>query len=650
MQLLQNGKAQFIDQNGLPLANGTVGYYAPGTLNPLPTYQDMAGTIQNTNPITLDSRGQAIIWGTGTYRQIVKDASGVTIWDQIVDTPAGAASLSNTTGAGGAALVGFDGGPLSQFFLSKNNRVVDSIAELRALSKSIYTRAFVTGYYAAGDGGGGAYYYDPSDTTSSDNGGTIIVASDGGRWKLQTLHYVTLKTFGAKGDWNGTTGTDDTTAIQNALTWAAGAGATLRATYGAYAISAAISVDTGTASPTIAQGGKRFGIIGDGKSNTTFVYTGSSNIALFTITGHFVDFFRAEGFRIQRKDQASEFGYGLTINNMVNVTLRGIDCFRLATGVIINDCNAVLVDDCTFSYNNLGFSANYVNTSTPNAVKLTNCVMNSNITGAISIIGGVVNSIIGCVLEQNGITDAGGTTYNAQTIYIRTNNPVNTNFFAALTMIGNYMEGNAGSADLQCDFRGATTVVLTGNLFNRISNTNFVTNDIVFDASSLSGSSNPIALEMSGNTFTSQGTYVASSSRRAINYLHGAAYTGFQINDNNIYKNSAEVPIINPAIDQLRGDVTKAYAMGQIRGIDGAIISNYRIASAVRNGTGDYTVTTNGPGVTTPLVIATPTSSSGLSWFIASSGTNTFEIKFTNSATGAAVDPTAFNFLMFAGF
>lgn len=213
MQLLQNGKAQFIDQNGLPLANGTVGFYAPGTLNPLPTYQDQAGTIQNTNPITLDSRGQAIIWGSGTYRQIVKDASGVTIWDQMVDTPAGAASLSNTTGSGGAALIGFDGGTLAQFFLSKNNRVVDSIADLRALSKTTYTRAFVTGYYTAGDGGGGAYWYDPNDTSSADNACTVIVAADGGRWKLQYLEGISFHQAGAKG--NGTT--DDTSACQAAI-------------------------------------------------------------------------------------------------------------------------------------------------------------------------------------------------------------------------------------------------------------------------------------------------------------------------------------------------------------------------------------------------------------------------------------------------
>lgn len=85
MQILPNAKSQFIDQNGLPLASGTVGFYFPGTLNPKPTYQDAAGTIANTNPVTLDSRGQALIWGSGVYRQIVKDASGVTIWDQVTE-------------------------------------------------------------------------------------------------------------------------------------------------------------------------------------------------------------------------------------------------------------------------------------------------------------------------------------------------------------------------------------------------------------------------------------------------------------------------------------------------------------------------------------------------------------------------------------
>lgn len=116
-------------------------------------------------------------------------------------------------GTAAAGNVAFDNTTLDQQFLRRVNRVVDSIAALRGLSKTTYTRAFVTGYYSAGDGGGGAYYYDPTDTTSVDNGGTIIVASDGGRWKLTiTTNFVSAKQFGAKID--GTT--DDSTIINNA--------------------------------------------------------------------------------------------------------------------------------------------------------------------------------------------------------------------------------------------------------------------------------------------------------------------------------------------------------------------------------------------------------------------------------------------------
>lgn len=95
-------------------------------------------------------------------------------------------------------------------------RVVDSIANLRALDRSVYKRAFVTSYYGDGAGGGGAYRLDEADATSADNGGTIIVATDGGRWKLASTSVVTLRQFGAKGD--GTT--DDTARVQAACTWA----------------------------------------------------------------------------------------------------------------------------------------------------------------------------------------------------------------------------------------------------------------------------------------------------------------------------------------------------------------------------------------------------------------------------------------------
>jgi len=81
--ILPNGKNQFCDANGAPYAGGSVYFYIPNTTTPKNTWQDPGETILNTNPIILDSAGSAIIYGDGTYRQILKDSLGNTIWDQL---------------------------------------------------------------------------------------------------------------------------------------------------------------------------------------------------------------------------------------------------------------------------------------------------------------------------------------------------------------------------------------------------------------------------------------------------------------------------------------------------------------------------------------------------------------------------------------
>lgn len=79
---LPNGKTQFETITGAPLVGGKVWHYIPGGLVPRDTWQDYDQTILNDNPLTLDARGQAIIWGSGRYRQIVKDSLGNEIWDR----------------------------------------------------------------------------------------------------------------------------------------------------------------------------------------------------------------------------------------------------------------------------------------------------------------------------------------------------------------------------------------------------------------------------------------------------------------------------------------------------------------------------------------------------------------------------------------
>lgn len=105
--LLPNGKQQFLDASGAPLVGGKVYFYIPGTTTPKDTYQDAGATILNTNPVTLDSAGEAVIYGSGAYRQIVNDADGVTIWDQLTaDTSSAQSSWSGaSTGTANAQAV-----------------------------------------------------------------------------------------------------------------------------------------------------------------------------------------------------------------------------------------------------------------------------------------------------------------------------------------------------------------------------------------------------------------------------------------------------------------------------------------------------------------------------------------------------------------
>lgn len=87
--LLPNAKQTFTGPGGIPLSGGQIYFYIPNTTTPKATYQDSAQTILNTNPVVLDANGQAIIWGSGTYRQVVYDANNNLIWDQITEDTGG---------------------------------------------------------------------------------------------------------------------------------------------------------------------------------------------------------------------------------------------------------------------------------------------------------------------------------------------------------------------------------------------------------------------------------------------------------------------------------------------------------------------------------------------------------------------------------
>lgn len=75
-------KQQFFTAGGVPLVGGKLYTYAGGTSTPLATYQDSTGTVSNTNPIILDSRGEANVWlsPSDAYKFVLRDSADVLIW------------------------------------------------------------------------------------------------------------------------------------------------------------------------------------------------------------------------------------------------------------------------------------------------------------------------------------------------------------------------------------------------------------------------------------------------------------------------------------------------------------------------------------------------------------------------------------------
>lgn len=95
--LLPNAKQTFLDQNGNPLSGGKVYMYVPGTTNFKTTWSNSTQTSNNTNPITLDAAGRAVIFGQGSYQQRVTDLLGNPQWSALT-TAYGASSPSGATG------------------------------------------------------------------------------------------------------------------------------------------------------------------------------------------------------------------------------------------------------------------------------------------------------------------------------------------------------------------------------------------------------------------------------------------------------------------------------------------------------------------------------------------------------------------------
>jgi hypothetical protein len=98
-------KLQFFGTDGLPLVGGKLYTYAAGTTTPIATYTDNTQANLNTNPIILDSAGQANVWLSDTinYKYTLTDADNVPLFTvDYVSVPATASSFASPPPIGSA--------------------------------------------------------------------------------------------------------------------------------------------------------------------------------------------------------------------------------------------------------------------------------------------------------------------------------------------------------------------------------------------------------------------------------------------------------------------------------------------------------------------------------------------------------------------
>ena len=89
-----NPKFSAWDDSGDPLAGGKLYSYVCGDVTEKATCADITCSSNNSNPVILDTRGEADVFGEGCYKLVLKTSAGVTIWTR--DDIRGIGSTTNT--------------------------------------------------------------------------------------------------------------------------------------------------------------------------------------------------------------------------------------------------------------------------------------------------------------------------------------------------------------------------------------------------------------------------------------------------------------------------------------------------------------------------------------------------------------------------
>jgi hypothetical protein len=486
---------KFYQADGVtPAAAYEVYTYAAGTTTPLATYSDAAGVSANTNPIILNSNGEASIYVT----------AGVS-YDLVLKYPGGGAQIGAT-----------------------QRVIVDGDTAVRSdLSGS--SGSSLVGFLQAGTGA--------VARTSQD--------------KMRET--VSVKDFGALG--NGVA--NDAAAFQAAVTYLqTRRGGTVFVPNGHYKVGATTSIDR-SANSALGRvsivGESEFGtwieytgsgVCFDIKNNDTALGEQAASyqqIGNFLLTGQ----------------SSTGTGISVNLGAFIDIRNINIQGFQYGIDAIDVDQSILYRVKCRFNARGIRMRKNPspgVSSTQPNNILLVSCNLSNNTDYGGHFIGGACITMTGGAVETNGSSGAsgfglhfedcgyeGGVGANLTGVYFESNNGI-----ADLIL-----DGNSGSTIT------AVTHSLTGVSFNRASATSLTTNCIKadFGATATHGLQK---LAMTGVSFKSYGAYTPNASRKYVAFTGAAANKDNFVQLGCIYEDSAEVPTFLQNVLQRYAKLTKA--------------------------------------------------------------------------------------------
>ncbi|CAB4216899.1 Pectate lyase superfamily protein [uncultured Caudovirales phage] len=455
---------------------------------------------------------------------------------------------------------------------NRHSMVIDSVAALRLLTKTIDPYVTTAGYYTAGDGGGGTYFYDSTDTTSTDNNGTVIVATDGGRWKLLWSGQLNVKHFGAKGD----NSNDDSTAIQAAIDYLeATTGGTVYLPTGDYVVNSRINitwpnvVDLNSVQRVTLKGdGTGFTRILDHRANVTSSIDYASPDATIQInfTGHTVGHINGGSFWVNNKFGGFSIisvtnpgcGSGIYLNTVAYIHIEDVVIESFKYGIYGSNFLSSSISNSQLTGNafNIFFELNetYVPpnyTSNPNSILIDNVAVSWGSSNGIYIARGTNVTIRNCAIEANGTM---GNVNTAAILYAGA--PQEGGI--GLNVRDCYFENNAYQADVfitQTDYWGyGVTHNITGCNFDRVLDSQYtiynVFTNVPIPIAGTNGDgvhSEKITVNVIGCGFQGYAGYTPNASHKYIGVTGAGATTNYTYQGNyegNFYASATELPVV----------------------------------------------------------------------------------------------------------